>query len=298
MVKFRGAAYCNLKLLLLYLVVYGHWIEPWIWEDPALMVQYRWIYLVHMPLFCFLTGLFVRNGADCVRQLRRMAPLYLIAQGIAVAFGTPPQTPFWHLWYLLSCMVWMAAAWLWFRLGRGRGKLVILILSVVAGCLACRVGWLDRTWSGSRTVVFFPWFWLGLCMDAGFPWKKYRIWGLAALAGAVFLVAAGPGFSVTFLYHAAPSALKNGPYLRLLCYILGLFLGFFLLTWIPERRLPVSRAGADTMPAYLLHGPIVALLRTVRLPDPVYPLAAAFLLYILYKAAQWTGPMHGIVENQ
>lgn len=296
MVKFRGADYCNLKLLLIYLVVYGHWIEPWIWEDAGLMAQYRWIYLVHMPLFCFLTGLFVRSGADCVRQLRRMAPVYLIAQGIAVAFGTPPDRPWWHLWYLLSGIIWMGAAWLLLRLGRG--KWLVLGLCVAAGCVACRVPWLDRTWSGSRTVVFFPWFWLGVCTDAGFPWKKYRPWGLVALASAALIVAAGPQIPVTFLYHAAPSALENGPYLRLLCYILGLLLGFFLLTWIPGRRLSVTRAGADTMAVYLLHGPIVAVLRTVRLPDAVYPLAAGFLIYILYKATQWTGPMHGIVQNR
>ena len=41
MVKLRSARYCNLKLFLKYLVVYGHWIEAGIWNEPILMEQYR-----------------------------------------------------------------------------------------------------------------------------------------------------------------------------------------------------------------------------------------------------------------
>lgn len=58
MVKLRDAQYCNLKLLLIFLVIYGHLIEPGIRNSEVLMVQYRWIYMVHMPLFCFLSGFF------------------------------------------------------------------------------------------------------------------------------------------------------------------------------------------------------------------------------------------------
>lgn len=37
MVKLRQAGYCNLKLLLLFLVLYGHWIEP----QAQALEQYR-----------------------------------------------------------------------------------------------------------------------------------------------------------------------------------------------------------------------------------------------------------------
>ena len=41
MVKMREANYCNLKLLLIFLVVYGHWIELSIHDSEILMLQYR-----------------------------------------------------------------------------------------------------------------------------------------------------------------------------------------------------------------------------------------------------------------
>lgn len=58
MVKWREANYCNLKLLLIFLVVYGHWIEPYIHQDEALLSQYRFISWIahgagHGPWFSF-----------------------------------------------------------------------------------------------------------------------------------------------------------------------------------------------------------------------------------------------------
>lgn len=60
MIKLREARYCNLKLLLIFLVIYGHTIETQIWHNTVLMTQYKFIYLVHMPLFAFLSGLYNR----------------------------------------------------------------------------------------------------------------------------------------------------------------------------------------------------------------------------------------------
>lgn len=116
MVKLRKAGYCNLKLFLLFLVVYGHWIENRIDSSEVLHMQYRLIYFVHMPLFVFLSGLFIRNGEDCVRQVKRLLPLYAGVQLLAVLVSggaVSIWTPFWHLWYLLSFCWWAMAGWLW-----------------------------------------------------------------------------------------------------------------------------------------------------------------------------------------
>lgn len=302
MVKFRSAKYCNLKLFLLYLVVYGHWIEAGIWDSEALRIQYRLIYLVHMPLFAFLTGLFVRSGEDCLRQLKRLLPMYLLLQSAAVAFSggsVQPLTPFWHLWYLLSCCFWMGLAWLWFRFGRGRGKGLILAASVILGCFAGYLPWLDRTLSGSRTVVFFPCFWLGMLCRQDFRWEKLRGWGIAALAAAAAVIGVlGNKLPVTFLYQAGPfGSVQNGPQLRFLCYSLAGLLGFFLLTVTPDIRFPWTRGGADTMAAYLIHAPIVAVLREVNPNWALCPLYAAALIYIIYKILQWNCHLYGIVSE-
>ena len=279
MVKLRNAFYCNLKLTLIFLVILGHWIEPEIGTDQNLYRIYRLIYLVHMPLFAFLSGLFT---LDPLRQLRRTLPLYLLCQTIAVLLGGVRwDTPFWHLWYLLSLSLWLLSVPL---LKRWRWQ--VLVLSVAAGSLAGLVPWIGRSWSLSRTIVFFPYFWLGFMLPADIPWHRFRIPGLIALG---IVLASNPQLSAVTLYHAAPC----DPWGRLQCYAYAFLLGLFLLSWCPRRRFPWTRAGADTLPAYLLHAPIVAALRPV--PHPV--LATAALLYIIHKATQWHS-IHGITQKE
>lgn len=290
MIKLRNAYYCNLKLILIWLVIFAHWIEPQIRASTPLLHTYRWIYLVHMPLFSFLSGLFLRSSGDCLRQLRRTLPLYGICQGIAVVLGGGAvrwDTPWWHLWYLLSLSCWLVLAAAGLKLGQG--KWAVLLLSLTAGCLAGQEDWLGRSWSLSRTVVFFPYFWLGTICKPDIPWHRFRLPGLIALGIAVL---SNPWMSVTALYHAAPC----DPMLRLECYGYGLLLGLFLLSWCPRRRFPWTRAGADTMPAYLLHGPIVRVLR--QLPLSHLWLWTTGFVYLTYKAVQWRGGAFGITGRR
>ncbi len=241
MIKLRRAGYCNLKLFLLYLVVYGHWIETSIGSSQAALVQYRLIYLIHMPLFAYLSGLFLCNKDDCLKQIKRLLPLYFILQTVISVFGggsVELLTPWWTLWYLLSYCLWVGVGWLLFPIAKGKGKLLILAVSVVIGILAGYIPWLDRTLSGSRTVAFFPHFWVGLICNSNINWKKYRWWGVVCLSvGGIVVMLFGNRIPTTFLYHAEPyGAIENGGMLRLVCYFIGSALGFFVLTAIPDRR--------------------------------------------------------------
>lgn len=303
MVKLRSARYCNLKLFLIYLVVYGHWIEAGIWNEPILMEQYRWIYFVHMPLFAYLTGLFIRSETDCLRQLKRLLPMYLLVQTGAVLLsgGTVKwHTPFWHLWYLLSCCFWAGAAWIWFRFCRGRGGWIILMLGILAGCISGEISWLDRTLSGSRTVVFFPCFWLGVLCSPEIKWSRYRLAGAAALVLAALLIeGCGKRIPVTFLYQATPfGSVENGALQRMMCYLLALLLGTFLMTAMPDIRFPWTKAGADTMGIYLLHGPLVAVLREINRNWILCPIYAAGLIYLLYKILRWNSHIYGVTAAE
>ena len=282
MVKLRSAYYCNLKLLLIFLVILGHWIEPEIGSSPVLNRVYRTIYLFHMPLFAFLSGLFVKDRGACIRQLRRMAPVYLLCQTAAVALGqTPWHTPWWILWYLLSLCFWLPAAWM--LLGLPRGKWAALALSLLLGCLSGRAAWIGRTLSLSRTIVFFPYFWLGVLVPADVPWYRFRV---PALLGLPALLT---DISAVTLYHTGPCA----PITRLRCYLAAGVLGLLVLSWCPRRRFPWTRAGADTMAAYLIHGPLIRLIGPVPHPVP----ATAALLYIIHIATKWYQP-YGILGKE
>lgn len=296
MVKLREAGYCNLKLFALYITVYAHLIEPGIYKDPVLYEIYRAIYFFHMPLFAFLSGLFLQNGKQCQRQCLRSGGLYLIAQSLYLLIRQDVfwHTPYWHLWYLLSLSFWSALGWLWHRLGRRLGW-IFLGVFVILGCFCGQIPEINRKFSTSRSLVFLPYFWAGLLCKRDLPSKKWV--GICCLGvGILLILLAGKDIRPVFLYQAAAYG-ENGPLRRLLCYgIAGvLCLGFLCLR--PERRFPVTRAGADTMAAYLLHAPMVRFLWDYRLPPLMLALVPGIYLYLLYKIKQWYAPVYGISQR-
>lgn len=299
MVKLREANYCNLKLLLIFLVIYGHWIELSIHDSVFLMFQYRTIYFFHMPVFVFLTGLFLQGEKDCLRQIRRLAPIYLMCQAGAVLFGTDPREPCWILWYMLSMCIWSTLGALWFRIGHKNLAWVLLPLSILAGSLAGYLPFLNRMWSGSRTVVFFPYFFAGLLCDPHTPWWNHRISGIiSGITALCSMWLLGDRIPVNFLYHATGYGnMEHGFFLRLICYGIGTWMGLFLLTWIPCRRLPFSKAGVDTLPIYLIHAPVVAGVRLIPVPWFCCVGLSAGFIYVVYRVTQWSGHLYGIISQ-
>ena len=302
MIKLRYANYCNLKLFLIFLVIYGHLIEPEIWNSEVLMVQYRWIYLIHMPLFSFLSGLFINQAKDCRVQLLRIFPLYILLQTIAILIGNgfvKVFTPWWIFWYLLSYSIWLCVSYLWFRFCNGKGEIIILLFSIIAGCLVGLIPDIGREFSLSRTIVFFPYFWSGVIFNPTFNWKKLRIAGFFSFV-IVFIVMLylGDEIPVHFLYQASSYDDVDGILLRLLCYSLAILLGVFLLSFSPMRRLPFSKLGANTMFAYLLHAPFVLLIREFDYPWYYDIIIAVAFLYITYKLTQWHGSLYGIKSTE
>lgn len=300
MIKLREAKYCNLKLFLIFLVVYGHLIEPQISESEVLMMQYRWIYFTHMPLFSFLSGLFISEEKNCLIQLKKIFPLYIILQVVAVVFGKGEVklfTPFWHLWYLLSYCMWLCFACIWFHFCKGRGKIIILISSIVISCMAGYVPFIGRVFSMSRTLVFFPYFWSGLICKASFSWRKLRKAALAMLPLVLgLLLRYGKHIPVEFLYHAqAYGTIKTGMLLRLLCYCISGILGFIILAFIPSKRYSFTKAGVDTMPVYLIHAPIVLYLREWNISWYFFIPVTIILIYIIYTLMRWKSNLYGIV---
>ena len=57
MIKMRNAYYCNLKIFLLYLVVYGHWIENQIqhsYKTYLVILSRKFVHQIFSKYFYFL----------------------------------------------------------------------------------------------------------------------------------------------------------------------------------------------------------------------------------------------------
>lgn len=113
MIKSRAAYLCNVKLLLIVLVVLGHSLEQVGGQDGLL---YRGRLPLSHAAVCLCVGLHLKSAEACRKQAKTAALLYLPIQSAVVLAGAlggqslSLLTPWWHLWYLLSLCGWSLLA--------------------------------------------------------------------------------------------------------------------------------------------------------------------------------------------
>lgn len=167
----------NLKCLLIFAVVFGHMLELFKGEDPAVKLLYLVIYSFHMPLFAFVTGVFARYRPDRIR--RSMIYPYLVFQTLYLLFENHVlekemqmqyTTPYWLLWYLFATIVWnLVLPLVQGKEFSGKKKLALLLAAFAAAIL---IGFDNKAGyylSFSRIVEFFPYFLLGVYFRG---WKE------------------------------------------------------------------------------------------------------------------------------
>ncbi len=301
MISIRKAYYCNLKLLLIFLVVFGHMIEPKIEDSRGLNFIYWFIYIFHMPMFAFLSGLFVKSGEQCLKQGLRLLKICGILQLVVIVVTLGKQNaliPNWYLWYLFSSGLWMLLGWLWFRYGKAYMKIPVILCAVILGCLAGYLPWINKMLSLSRTIVFFPYFFAGILYDPEKLQKRAQ-WRYALLLMPLFVLATcwWRHVPVSFLYQADPyGEIACGWIHRLIAYVMGAGISWGILCCIPRRRFWFTKLGGDTMLPYLIHGPVVLLLQKIPTPWYLLPVLSFVLILFIYQGSGLFYKLYGITS--
>lgn len=309
MIKLRSPYLCNLKGFLLFLVVFGHALEK---TGQSAGPLYRFLYLFHMPLFVFLSGLHLKTEDACLRSARSSFRLYLCIQGLIVCFcficGTPASllVPYWHLWYLLSLGLWSVFALLVCRILRRFPHSGFLLLTVsAAAALVCGLLPLGRWLSLSRTLTFFPYLLLGiLCPlppERFFTAKRRFFFSLCGFLILIVVLPFCMRVPVSFLYRADPythfgySALQ-GLFSRAACFFAAFGCGLLLLSFTPARRTFFCGPGSDTLPVYLLHTLPLPFLSAFWPGQTVFGLALFSFteLSILWSLLRWYRPLYSV----
>lgn len=298
----RSNYFDNAKFILILLVVFGHSITSLKSDHHLVSSLYTFIFIFHMPAFILISGYFSKhfNKPGYAKKIfKKTIVPYLIFQaiysyfyyatGYEKTFSIHLLSPHWTLWFLISLLCWKLMIIYFSRLGK-YGFPIAVIIGIVAGCF----NQIGELLSISRTLVFFPIFYLGYLLKkehfAALRQMKIKWLSVPALLG-VFAVCyfIFPDDIQGWLlnsssYGALGTSSWHGSMIRLSLYGLTLFTTFTFLSLIPAKRLAFTSLGEKTLYIYLLHGffvKLVALLPLYGRIQDFYQYSALFVGSIL-----------------
>ena len=258
----RDAKMDNLKILLIFFVVFGHTLESFCPGTGVYSTIRAIIYSFHMPAFCFLSGYFSKKSS---KDLYELTIVYLSTYFIFNTLlsitpwrtGSPlnilfPQSIF---WYLLSL-------WFW-RVGiRAVSKIRYIVplsifMALYAGCLVKA----DRFLAVSKTICYFPFFLVGYFFISKpielFSEKVSYILlivctSVTALANRIGVVPVKM-YEYTQSYQSEGVSLVKGIIIRLFMILIAFVMVSCLLRIVSNKENKFTKYGRNTLMVYVLH---------------------------------------------
>lgn len=280
----------NARYFLILLVVLGHLIDIKYHGNPSftssgtsMPALFLFIYSFHMPAFIFLSGLFTREQGDSP-DIARIASF--VCSGFLIKFIqfsarliTTGSTSFSLLsdssvpWYMFALAWFTLFAWVF----RKMPTTVVLLFSLAISLLVGYDSQVGDFLYLSRTLYFFPFFWIGYRLTPRSVDSFFRNKRWLKLVGAAVLVV----FAISCLaflqelyplrglltgrnpYSAVGSIEDCGAFHRGITYVLSSILTFSFLSIVPRRRLPlITRIGSQSVSIYAWHYAALLLLFT------------------------------------
>ncbi|WP_456271749.1 acyltransferase family protein [Bacillus sp. AK031] len=299
MQKKRDFYFDNAKVILIFLVVFGHFIRSFIENDPYILSIYKTLYTFHMPAFIIVSGYFAKGfhkKGYISKLFKKLILPYMLFQIIysvyyfflykSSTFRLDFYDPHWSLWFLPSLFCWNVLLYLFVS----RWKLTQKRALFLAASIGIAIGFADSVsnyLSLSRTFVFFPLFLLGfyLKQDHFYRLKTAKAKAAAAvIPAAVFLfMLAVPEFSDKWLLGSKSYEQLGGkdilsPFARTAVYLLNISMAFSFFAFVPKHRTFFTKWGANTLYVYLIHGFVIKFFRASSFPDLLPPIQSIILL--------------------
>lgn len=273
MTKIRDSYFDNAKFFLILLVVFGHSLTNLKSDMPIIYSLYTFIFIFHMPAFILISGFFSKHfnkQGYVLNVIKKTMIPYLIFQiiysyfyyatGYTKVLKFDLVTPHWTLWFLISMLCWKLMIIPFSKFGKF-GFPVALLIGLSAGFFDP----IGTDYSASRTLAFFPFFYLGYLLKKEHFMNvltriPFKIAGLFTLAG-VFLACRYifPKDLQDWVlhdssYHAFGLPKMEGGLVRLAVYCVTLITIFAFMSLIPKKRFSFTTLGKNTLYIYLLHG--------------------------------------------
>lgn len=272
----REAYFDNAKWILMFLVVFGHVIQPFK-DQHVYSVLYQWVYTFHMPAFIIVSGYFAQaklNKAYVGKLFKKLLLPYLSFQAIYTIYYAligksgwwkPPFEPQWALWFLVSLFCWHIMLY-WYR---SLPKHVAIFISIQIGVLVGYMSGIDHSFSLSRTFVFFPFFLIGYWISTEeLHWlreTRTKVLALGVMVAVALAIIFGPSYETEWFFGSKSYVTLGMPewggFVRFGSYIVSVLMALSVLSWIPTKTYTWTKYGAYTLYVYLLHGFVIQVIR-------------------------------------
>lgn len=296
----RDAYYDNLRLFLMFVVVFCHGIET-MRNAPQIIQLHETLLTFVMPTFVFLTGFFAKGMAEPASPKRlkilNLILVYLLAQAFkCLVTGTFNfLAPTYGNWYLIAIIIWYGILPMVARFKTS----IVFVFSVVAALLICLDKNAPTVFFLSRVFCFFPFFYLGFSLSreqmAKLRTPKVRLIGAAVLllSVAVCLLIWNDAVPLGILHANSTYAkmkltLKAGILFRLLWYVMATATGFGVLSIIPSRHTPLTVLGTRTLPIFIIHTCVYHVLAKKTNFFPTLASIDGGYIYIYICASDWS----------
>lgn len=301
----------NIRFLLIFLVVFAHFME--LFSGKFTLSLYKIIYSFHMPAFLFLTGYFARF--DRKKIISDLLYPYILFQIIYLAFDAliiQEKTavtlqfvkPYWLLWYLLTAFCYYLIIPM-IDSNNLKDRILILGICVAISLLAGFDTSIGYYGSLARTFSFLPFFVVGYYFSHQNTTILKPQWLLPCsvllILATLKLITNSPLITKKILYgsYSYEQAGYN-PLIKALLLLIGFAWITFLLSTIPDKKLPIiSTLGQNTLATFLLHGFIVKLVKKYNffIYTEMQNLLSALLLTIIILCILGNSPSSRIFHK-
>ncbi len=310
----RISYYDNLKFILIFFVVLGHFLLIQLNFKLSLSI-FLFIYSFHMPLFVFITGFLGKkiedeNGKFRINKVFSLLIIYFIFKllccFICLIFKVPFEQSFFVEqecpWYLLAFALWMIITYILKNI-KPKYLLIFSILFALLVGYDTKVGDFLCT---SRIIVFYPYFLLGYYLSKDnmkkvidfMKARKMKIISFIVLITMIivfYIFANNLSFLKTiftgrncYAYLETPFDIPfKGAVMRAFSFVLAIITSLCLMALIPTRKRFYTVFGSRTMQVYVLHYLIFLIMNhlglLVKINDVFgnYSFLVAFALAIL-----------------
>lgn len=300
----RDSFYDNARVGLIFLVVFGHLLQPYTSLSTGSQALYTWIYTFHMPAFILISGFFAKgsNEPKYIKNLIKKLLLpyvffQIIYTGYYYLIGKPDFQndlfdPQWSLWFLLSLFSWHLLLILFKKMR----AYISIPIAITIGLLIGYVNDIGSAFSLSRTFAFFPFFLVGYFLTKEHlkqlnkpVFRTLSILIMITIAAYIYIA---PDFNSGWLLasksYSHLGLPTTGALARFLVYFTSSLMVMSFLSWVPSRKFSFTYIGERTLYIYLLHGFIIQFIRKTDLLEIAHPLhlfglglLTIALLYIL-----------------